>query len=444
MLCCCHVCVAVGLDFSEFARVVFLHYCFTGYVMNGYLVFILSVLVGTYLVDIVVNILNLRALSPQLPEEFQGWYGAGRYASSQQYLRDSTRFGFVSDTFFLLLTIAFIVLGGFNQVDLAARSFGFAEIATGLLFSGILLLAADLLHLPFSAYGTFVIEQRYGFNKTTVKTFFADHTKGLLLGAAIGAPVLALVLWFFQAVGPRAWLWCWAAVTFIQIFIIFIAPVVIMPLFNKFTPLPEGELKAAIEAYAAAQSFRLKGIYTMDGSRRSTKSNAFLTGFGRLRRIVLFDTLIEKHTAGEVVAVLAHEVGHWKKGHIIQHLAVSIAASGIMFYILSLFMNNRQLSEAFGMEHTSMYATLFFFAFLYAPLELILGTLANLISRRHEFEADAYASCTHMCGADLVFALKRLCIDNLSNLTPHPAMVFLEYSHPPVLERIRRLRHQVF
>ncbi len=408
--------------------------------MNNYLIFILALLILSWLLDLVIEKLNLSSLSPDLPAEFQGWYDAGKYATSQQYLRDTTRFGCIADTFLMALTVAFILLGGFNLVDRIARAAGFEEISTGLCFAGSLLLASDIIHIPISAYATFVIEERYGFNKTTLKVFIIDHLKGWLLAAAIGGPVLALVLWFFEKTGPCAWLWCWGSLTVIQIVLMFLAPAVIMPLFNKFTPLADGELKSAIERYAEGQHFRLQGIFTMDGSRRSTKSNAFFTGFGRFRRIVLFDTLIEKHSVEELVAILAHEVGHCKMKHIFRLLSMSIATSGIMFFILSLFLNSPSLSTAFRMEHTSLYATLFFFAFLYAPIEILLGIGANMLSRRHEFEADAFAYRTVKSSEPLITALKKLSVDNLSNLTPHPAKVFIEYSHPPVLARIQSLR----
>ena len=407
--------------------------------MNGYLVFILAVLVGSYLLDMVIHYLNLRWLSPQLPEEFQGCCDAGHYERSQRYLCESTRFGFVVKTVFVILTAAFILIGGFNLADRAARWFGCGGIVTGLVFTGMLLLLSDMLHIPFSMYSTFVIESRYGFNRTSVATFIADHLKGWFLSFFIGAPVLAVALWLFLQAGHWAWLYCWAAVTVFQIFVLFIAPIVIMPIFNKFTPLPEGALKAAIEDYAAQQRFRLQGIYTMDGSRRSTKSNAFFTGIGRFRRIVLFDTLIEKHTIEELVAVLAHEVGHYKKGHIIKRLALSIFTSGIMFYALSFFLANQNLSAAFGMENVSLYATLVFFAFIYTPVELIISIGTNSVSRSHEFEADCFAAQTCKGSRGLISALKKMSIDNLANLTPHPAMVFFQYSHPPVVDRIRML-----
>lgn len=408
--------------------------------MNGYLIFILAVLAGSFLLDLVLDLLNLRSLSPELPAEFQGLYDADRYARSQQYLRDTTRFGCVENSVQLAAIIAFICAGGFNWVDHAARGLGAPEIVTGLVFTGMLLMAAELLAVPFAACGTFVIEERYGFNKTTAGTFILDRLKGWLLIVVFGAPVMALVLWFFQTAGSLAWLYCWLAVTAVQVFMLFIAPVVIMPLFNTFTPLPDGELKDAIVAYANSQQLALKGIYTMDGSRRSTKSNAFFTGMGRYRRIVLFDTLIARHSPAELVAVLAHEAGHLKKGHILKRLAMSIVSSGIMFYLLSFFLENEGLSRAFAMDHVSVYATLCFFAFLYTPLDMFLSTVGHVISRKHEFAADRYSAKTTGGGRNLIGALKKLSIDNLSNLTPHPAMVFFKYSHPPVLERIMRLR----
>jgi STE24 endopeptidase len=270
-----------------------------------------------------------------------------------------------------------------------------------------------------------------------------DILKTWILAAVIGGVLFSAVLWFFEKAGPWAWAWCWFAVTLFQICLMFVAPVVIMPIFNKFVPLAGGELKAAIEEYAKMQHFKLKGVFTMDGSRRSTKSNAFFTGFGRFRRIVLFDTLIEKHTLDELVSVLAHEMGHYKKRHILKSMAISILTTGLMFYILSLFINNRELFAAFRMDHISIYASLFFFGFLYAPIEMVLSVFGNMLSRRHEYEADAFAAATYQKPQAMISALKKLSVDALSNLTPHPLKVFLSYSHPPVLDRIQAIRkHQ--
>lgn len=408
--------------------------------MNYFLVFILIILIGSYFLDFIVESLNVRHVKTDLPREFEGYYDGEKYRKSQEYLRENTRFGMISDTITTPIIIIFILAGGFNAVDRFARSFEMSPIPTGLIFAGLLILAYHIFHIPFSIYGTFVIEEKYGFNKTTVKTFILDILKTWALVAIIGAILLSVVLWFFEKAGGGAWLYCWMAITLFQIFLLFIAPVTIMPLFNKYTPLEDGELRKAIEDYARLQDFKMKGIFTVDGSKRSTKSNAFFTGFGRFRRIVLFDTLIEKQSVVELVSVLAHEMGHYKKKHILKSIIISILTSGLMFYILSLFINNRELFAAFKMEGTSIYASLFFFGFLYTPIEIILSIFGNILSRRYEYDADAYSVKTYGKPDSMIAALKKLNVENLSNLTPHPMKVFLSYSHPPVLERIKAIR----
>ncbi len=408
--------------------------------MNLFLIIILLILIGDYILGLVVDVLNVRYLRTDLPEAFSGYYDEEKYKRSQQYLKENTRFELITASITTPAVIIFILFGGFNWVDQWARSLHWGPTATGLVFAALLLLGSQILSLPFSVYSTFVIEERFGFNKTTPKTFVLDILKGWLLGVVIGAPVFWAVLWFFEKTGSMAWVYCWGALTVIQIFLMFIAPVVIMPIFNKFIPLEEGELKTAIEDYAKKQGFRMKGVFSMDGSKRSTKSNAFFTGFGRFRRIVLFDTLISKHTTEELVSILAHEMGHYKKRHILKSIIISILSTGLMFYILSIFMNNPALFAAFKMEHISIYASLFFFGFLYAPIEMILSIFGNMLSRRHEYEADAYAVRTYKRPQSMIAALKKLSVDNLSNLTPHPLKVFLSYSHPPVLERIRAIQ----
>jgi len=407
--------------------------------MNPYLIFILALLVFNWLLSLVVETLNLRNLSTEIPEEFHGIYDDEKYAQSQRYLKDNTRFGQIQTAIMLPLTIAFILLGGFGWINTVAQSASDHMIVQGLVFGGILLLISQVTSLPFSLYDTFVIEGKYGFNKTTAKTFVADLLKGLLLTLLLGAPIFALVLWIFSSVA-HAWLWAWGALGAIQLFIMFIAPVAILPLFNKFTPLEEGELRSAIEKFAADQQYTLSGIFKIDGSKRSTKSNAFFTGFGKTKRIALFDTLIDNHSTNELVGVLAHEIGHCKRGHIKKGIIISLASSLLMFFILSLFITKGGLYAAFGIEGTPLYAGLVFFGFLYAPIGMILGLLGNLLSRKHEFEADAFAAETTRAPGEMIAALKKLSVDNLSNLTPHPLKVFLEYSHPPVLERIKALR----
>ena len=325
-------------------------------------------------------------------------------------------------------------------MDQLARQFGFGTIVTGLIFTGLLVLLRGALTLPFSLYDTFVLEEKYGFNKTTIRTFIADLLKGSVLGVLIGAPIFSLIIYFFEKAGPLGWLYSWAGFTVLQLLLTFLAPAFILPLFNKFDPLAEGELRSEIERFATAQDFQLHGIFKMDSSKRSTKSNAFFTGFGRFRRLVLFDTLIEKHSREELVAVLAHEIGHFKRNHIQKSMGLSILTTGLIFFTLGLFLNNPDLFAAFGMKDLSVYASLIFVGFLYGPLLRVVSIFGNWMSRKFEFEADAYAVRAYGHSDALVSALKKLSMDNLSNLTPHRLKVILEYTHPPILLRIQALR----
>lgn len=415
--------------------------------MNGYLIFILCLLVFNYLLNLVVELLNLKELKTEIPAEYEEYYDEEKYSKSQSYLRETTRFELLNATITLPIIIAFICFGGFTWVDQLARSAGGGLILTGLLFAGILMLLGQIMSLPFSIYSTFVIEEKYGFNRTTPKTFILDLVKGLVMGGIVGAILLSLIIWFFSAAGPLAWLYCWIAVTLFSIFLIYIYPVVFMPLFNKFEPLEDGELKSAINNYADKEGFILKDIFKMDGSKRSSKSNAFFTGFGRNRRVVLYDTLIENHSIPELVAVLAHEIGHFKLNHIKKMLVAQIIFMGLMFFTLSLFLHRAGMYEAFGVDYMAtigdyapIYAGLIFFQFLFEPISMLLGLFVNILSRKHEFEADAFAAETTGESENMITALKKLTVDNLSNLYPHPLKVFLEYSHPPVLQRIAAIR----
>jgi STE24 endopeptidase len=408
--------------------------------VNTYLLFILAVLLVGYLLDLTVSLLTLRALDPVLPEEFDGIYDSKEYARSQEYTRATTRFSIFQSTFMLPLTVAFILAGGFNILDGWARSFGFSSIFTGLVFTGLLLLLSSLVQLPFTLYSTFVIENRFGLNRTTVKTFVLDILKTLLLALLLGGPILALILWFFERGGNLAWLYCWFLIITFTIIMQFVAPVIILPLFNRFTPLEDCPLKQAITEYARKQGFSLQGVYTMDGSKRSNRLNAFFTGFGRFRRIVFFDTLMEKMAIDELVAILAHEMGHFKKKHILKMMVATILQTGFMFALLSMFIKNPGMFSAFGMEHLSIYASLVFFGFLYSPISTVLSVMGNRFSRKYEYEADGYAVATTGLGPELIMGLKKLCRANMSNLTPHPLQVFLQYSHPPVLKRIEAIR----
>jgi STE24 endopeptidase len=408
--------------------------------MNIYAAIILLAIAANFLLNLISDLLNLRALQSRPPEEFRDVYDEEKYSRAQEYTRTRTRFGLLTSTFSLAILLVFWFAGGFNWVDQFVRDFGHGAILTGLMFVGILILAQTIISLPFSIYSTFFIEERFGFNKTTPITFIADRLKGLMLTALLGGPLLAGVIGIFEFFGTVAWLYAWIVVVLFTLFVQFIAPTWIMPMFNKFTPLEDGDLRQAILGYAEKVSFPLRGIYKIDGSRRSSKSNAFFTGFGRNKRIALFDTLIENHTVPELVAVLAHEVGHYKKKHIPRNMIVSMLHTGVMLFLLSLFIRVPGLHEAFFMEDISVYAGLVFFGLLYSPIETVLSVVMQMVSRKHEFEADRFAADTTGDPESMVSALKKLSADNLSNLTPHPFHVFLHYSHPPVLHRIRAIR----
>jgi STE24 endopeptidase len=408
--------------------------------MNTWFLIVLFILVFGLLLEVTTSLLNLKALTPDLPDDFSDIYNKDEYAKSQKYTRATTHLSMVSSIVTTTLVLLFLIFGGFNSVDLYARSFQYGSIVTGLIFSGCLALLTFLVSLPFSLYSTFVIEEQFGFNKTTLKTFIMDTLKAALLMVILGGPLLSLILWFFESAGNFAWFYCWCGVVVFSVIIQFLAPVLIFPLFNKFFPLEEGELKRNILQYSEKEDFKIQGIFTMDGSKRSTKLNAFFTGFGRFRKIVFYDTLLEKLTTQETVAVLAHEMGHFKRKHVVKMLAGSIAQTGIMFYLLSLIMNNRMLFDAFSMTHTSIYASLVFFSFIYSPVNSLVSIVFNFLSRKHEYEADSYAVKTTGHQKNLITALKKLCQANLTNLTPHPLVVFLEYTHPPVLLRIQAIR----
>ena len=407
--------------------------------MNIWLIIVLSIIILSFILEFIVSKLNLRALSPDLPKEFEDIYNGEEYEKSQNYTKETTRFSMFESCFSTTITVVFIVLGGFNWVDILARQFGYSTIVTGLIFTGILGALTSIVGLPFSIYSTFVIEQKFGFNKTTVKTYILDMVKGTVLAILLGGPILALIFWFFESAGNLAWIYCWVGLVLFSFIMQFLAPVLIMPLFNKFTPLEPGELRDKIHNYSVKEHFKLSGIYTMDGSKRSTKLNAFFTGFGKFRKIVFFDTLVEKLSPDEIIAVLAHEMGHFKLKHIFKMMAISIIQTGLMFFLLSLFLKFPEISKGFLLEKTSIYASLIFFGFLYSPISLFTSIGFNILSRKHEYEADAYAARTTGDAIQLVTSLKKLSRANLSNLTPHPLHVFLHYSHPPLLARINRL-----
>lgn len=402
-------------------------------------IIVLLTLVGGYLASVLADFLNLGCLDPKLPPQFKGVYDNERYAKSQSYVRATTRFGLVCTSFDLFCLLIFWFAGGFGILDTLIRSLGQGPIISGLLFIGSLAVMKSIVSLPFGIYSTFVIEERFGFNKTTPGVFLADLVKSFFLSALLGGTLLGLIIWFFEISGPMAWLYCWAASTFFLLAVQYIVPTWIMPLFNTFTPLEEGPLKKAIFNYARGIDFSLSNIYVMDGSKRSAKSNAFFTGFGKNKRIVLFDTLIKEQSVEELVAILAHEMGHFKKKHIIRRMALGIAQMGVIFFLISVFISRESLFHAFYVDQVSIHCGLIFFAILFSPINLVLSLALQVSSRRDEYEADRFAALTTGQAGFLVSALKKLTAANLSNLTPHPFYVFLNYSHPPVMERISAL-----
>ncbi len=408
--------------------------------MNTFAMIILVALVLEFALEVAGNLLNLKALKLELPPTLEGVYKAEDYRKSQEYIRTTTRFGLVGNSFTLFLLLAFWFSGGFNWFDQVVRGWNFVPLVSGLLYIGILVFTYSLLMLPFSIYGTFVIEEYFGFNRTTPRTFLLDQVKGLGLTLLLSGPLLAGILALFQYTGPYAWFYCWAVVVMFFLAMQYVAPTWIMPLFNKFTPMESGELKEAILGYARSVNFPIKNVFIMDGSKRSSKSNAFFTGFGRNKRIALFDTLITQHTVPEMVAVLAHEIGHYKKKHILQRTIISILHTGIILFLLSLFLGNMDLYQAFYVRQESIYAGLLFFGLLYTPIELVLSVVMQMFSRKNEYEADHFAAETIEDPISLVDVLRKLCTTNLSNLTPHPFYVFLNYSHPPLLQRLQAIQ----
>ncbi|OEG69956.1 peptidase M48 [Candidatus Endomicrobiellum trichonymphae] len=407
--------------------------------MNIYTFMILLFIIVIYLVETTADLLNVKNISNNIPQEFDGYFDKEKYLKTQEYLKANTKLSVISSTLFLTIQIIFIVSKGFKYVNTIAVSFGFGTILTGLIFAGIIFSAFEVLKIPFSAYSVFVIEENFGFNRMNVKTFISDLLKSWIITAVIGAVIFAAVLWLFANVYRYAWLYAFAAIVIFELFTTFIAPVAIMPLFNKYTPLEDGELKNSIEEYAKKENFKMKGLFKIDGSKRSTKSNAFFTGFGKFRRIVLFDTLIQKHTVDELTSILAHEMGHFKLGHIVKHIIFSFVLSGIMLFVFSLLIDKAWLYNAFFMRTQPVYAGIIFFSFLYAPVSLIISPISSYFSRKHEYEADSYAVTTYRNPQAMINALKKLSVDNMSNLYPHKFKVFLEYSHPPVLERIKAI-----
>lgn len=407
--------------------------------MNYYTWIILAALSAGFALELIASLLNVRATAGAPPEMFRGVIDHDQHEKSRAYLAARTHLSLIALSIEFFSLLVWWWLGGFNALDVWVRQWALGEIARGVIYTGILLFSVRLLLLPLSVYSTFVVEERFGFNKTTVKTFLADMVKTFIIGVALGAPFLAGVLFFFQQTGAHAWLYCWGAATLFLTVMQYIAPVWLFPLFNKFSPLPEGELKKAILDYARSVHFPIADIFEVDGSRRSTKANAFFTGFGKSRRIALFDTLIKNHSVAELVAVLAHEMGHYRHRHIIKSFVITVIYLGIVFYLLAFFLAQPGLYAAFHMNQPSIYSGLLFISLLLTPLDLIVGPLLKWFSRRNEFQADQFAVQTIDDPSALVSAFFKLAATNLANLTPHPLHVVLYESHPPLVARVQRI-----
>lgn len=404
---------------------------------------ILSVILGisivSYLFDQLLDYINLKAQRKDIPAEVEGFYNKEKYQKSLDYQKDQTSFSFITAGFSFLLSLSMLLFGGFGWLDTVLRPIFTTEITLALAFFGTIMIASDILTMPFQWYGTFVIEGKYGFNKTTVKTFIADKLKGYLLGGLIGGALLSVLIYLINSIGPNFWIWFALLSAAFTLFMSMFYTSLILPLFNKLTPLADGELKSAIETFAKKVNFPLDNVFVMDGSKRSAKANAFFSGIGKKKKIVLYDTLINNHTTEELVAVLAHEVGHFKKKHIIWSYLISIVQIFFLLFILSKMVFNENLSIALGGSQQAIHLNLIAFTILFSPISGITGLFMSMLSRRNEFEADAYAKET-FDGHALSNALKKLSVDSLSNLYPHPAYVFFHYSHPPLLQRLNALK----
>lgn len=400
---------------------------------------LITIVIIVFVIDTLLDILNARHFNNKIPSEVDDVYPEDEYQKSIAYKKANYKFKLVSSTISLALMLLFFFLDGFALVDNYARSISDNPIIVGLLFFGIIMIGSDILSTPASYYRTFVIEEKFGFNKTTIATFFSDKIKSFIVMIIVGGALLSLIIWFYELTGKNFWIYAWVLISLFTMAMNMFYAKLIVPLFNKQTPLEAGDLRNTIESYSKKVGFQLKDIYIIDGSKRSTKANAYFSGFGSEKRITLYDTLLNDLNNEEIIAVLAHEVGHYKKKHIITNLILSVILTGVTLWFLSLFISNPLLSEALGVSQPSFHVGLVAFGILYSPISEITGLIMNFVSRKFEYQADNYASETYD-GEALVSSLKKLSKKNLNNLTPHPAMVFIHYSHPTLLQRIKNIR----
>ncbi len=401
--------------------------------------FIVGFIIVEYIVSRYLSYLNSQSWTENLPQEVAHLYDDAKYKKARSYNQVNKRLGILSGVFSLVLILAVLFLDGFAFLDNWLRANVTEDpIWLALSFFGILMILSDILSLPFTLYSTFVIEEKFGFNKTTPTTFVIDKIKGYAITTILGGGMIAALVFFYNWAGSLFWLYAWILVSTISLLFAAFYTSWLLPIFNKLTPLEEGELRAAIEKYASKVDFPLTNIFVMDGSKRSAKANAFFSGMGNKKSIVLYDTLIEEQSTDELVAVLAHEVGHYKKKHIQQSMVISILHTGVILFVLGLALNTPEVSYALGASQPSFHIGILAFSLLFSPISMVTGILMNIFSRKNEFEADAFAKETFN-GTALKSALEKLSVNHLSNLTPHPSYVFMYYSHPPLLERLKAL-----
>ncbi|MDO4727197.1 MAG: M48 family metallopeptidase [Porphyromonadaceae bacterium] len=399
---------------------------------------ILSVFIADFIFGRYLSWLNIMASKNKLPIELEDIYDNEQYQRQQQYFRTNSKFGMISSLFSSAIMIIFLILQGFAIVNEIVVGWQLSSIWSSIVFFSILYIANDIIGLPFDIYDTFVIEQRFGFNRTTIKTFVFDKVKALLLTTIIGIVLLYSIISIYNATPDYFWLLAWSAVTLFGLFMSLFYSDLIVPLFNKQTPLPEGELRNKIEAFASKAQFNLKNIYTIDGSKRSTKANAYFTGMFGKKRIVLYDTLIQTLTPEEIVAVLAHEIGHYRHRHTVKSLAISLPFSLLLFWLLGMVLQSNMFAQALGVATATFHINIITFGILYTPLSMLLGVVQNVVSRRFEYQADNFAK-SYGLRNELISSLKKLSADSLSNLTPHRLVVFINYSHPTLCQRILKL-----
>jgi len=391
-----------------------------------------------FLFTTVLEYLNDKNWKDNIPDEFKDFYDAESYIKAKNYKISRGKLSTVSSSLSFVFTLAMLYFFGFGLLSELANSFSDSVILQSSAFFMILYLFNFVIGIPFSYYSTFEIEEKYGFNKTDIKTFILDKLKGLIITSVfiLGLTSLAVLIIDFFSTG--FWLWLWLGLSILMILLNMFYADLIVPIFNKLTPLENGELRDKIEAYSKKVGYSLKNIFVIDGSKRSSKANAFFSGLGPRKTIALYDTLIQKHSDEELVSVLAHEVGHFKKKHIFISMILTIFQLGIMCYLFELCLSYDLIANALGSSTMNFHIGIIAFSFLYSPVGLIIGVLMNILSRKNEFEADNYAKETYD-GNSLSLALKKLSVDSLSNLYPHPFYVFIHYSHPPLIQRLSKL-----